>query len=163
MRVEGEGSKEEIVKYKNMITFCIALVLLVLGYLFYGRVVERVFGIDENRPTPAQTMADGVDYVPMKPWKLFLIQFLNIAGVGPICGAIMGAQFGTASYLWIVFGCIFGGAVHDYLSGMILRVRNIFSWLRVAFWASSKMTKAWSKVRPRIKAKGAISIVWSSR
>ena len=64
-------------------------------------------------------MADGVDYVPMKPWKLFLIQFLNIAGVGPICGAIMGAQFGTASYLWIVFGCIFGGAVHDYMSGMI--------------------------------------------
>ena len=90
-----------------------------LGYLFYGRLVERVFGIDENRPTPAQTMADGVDYVPMKPWKLFLIQFLNIAGVGPICGAIMGAQFGTASYLWIVFGCIFGGAVHDYMSGMI--------------------------------------------
>ena len=102
-----------------MITFCIALVLLILGYLFYGKVVERVFGIDENRKTPAQTMADGVDYVPMKPWKLFLIQFLNIAGVGPICGAIMGAQFGTAAYLWIVFGCIFGGAVHDYLSGMI--------------------------------------------
>jgi len=102
-----------------MITFCIALVLLILGYLFYGKLVERVFGIDENRPTPAQTMADGVDYVPMKPWKLFLIQFLNIAGVGPICGAIMGAQFGTASYLWIVFGCIFGGAVHDYMSGMI--------------------------------------------
>ena len=102
-----------------MVTFCIALALLILGYLFYGRFAERVFGIDENRQTPAQTMADGVDYVPMKPWKLFLIQFLNIAGVGPICGAIMGAQFGTASYLWIVFGCIFGGAVHDYLSGMI--------------------------------------------
>ncbi|MBR6174587.1 MAG: carbon starvation protein A [Bacteroidales bacterium] len=102
-----------------MITFCIAFALLILGYLFYGKLVERVFGIDDNRPTPAQTMADGVDYVPMKPWKLFLIQFLNIAGVGPICGAIMGAQFGTASYLWIVFGCIFGGAVHDYFSGMI--------------------------------------------
>lgn len=102
-----------------MITFCISLALLVLGYLFYGRFVDRVFGVDEKRPTPAQTMADGVDYVPMKPWKLFLIQFLNIAGVGPICGAIMGAQFGTAAYLWIVFGCIFGGAVHDYLSGMI--------------------------------------------
>lgn len=102
-----------------MITFCISLILLILGYLFYGRLVERVFGIDETRKTPAETMTDGVDYVPMKPWKLFLIQFLNIAGVGPICGAIMGAQFGTASYLWIVLGCIFGGAVHDYFSGMI--------------------------------------------
>jgi len=102
-----------------MLTFCIALTMLILGYLVYGKVTERVFGIEENRPTPAQTMADGVDYVPMKPWKLFLIQFLNIAGVGPICGAIMGAQFGTSSYLWIVFGCIFGGAVHDYMSGMI--------------------------------------------
>jgi len=102
-----------------MITFCISFVLLILGYFIYSRVVERVFGVDDDRPTPAVTMADGVDYVPMKPWKLFLIQFLNIAGVGPICGAIMGAQFGTASYLWIVFGCIFGGAVHDYFSGMI--------------------------------------------
>ena len=102
-----------------MITFCISLALLILGYVFYSKLVERVFGVDDNRPTPAVTMADGVDYVPMKPWKLFLIQFLNIAGVGPICGAIMGAQFGTAAYLWIVFGCIFGGAVHDYFSGMI--------------------------------------------
>lgn len=87
-------------------------------------MVEGIFGIDKERPTPATTMADGVDYVPMKPWKLFLIQFLNIAGVGPICGAIMGAQFGTASFLWIVFGCIFGGAVHDYLSGMISLRKN---------------------------------------
>ena len=102
-----------------MITFFVSLALLILGYLFYGKFVERVFGIDENRTTPAVTMNDGVDYVPMKPWKLFLIQFLNIAGVGPICGAIMGAQFGSASYLWIVLGCIFGGAVHDYMSGMI--------------------------------------------
>lgn len=102
-----------------MITFCIAFVLLVLGYLLYGKLVERVFGADPKRETPAQYMADGVDYVPMKPWRIFLIQFLNIAGVGPICGAIMGAQFGTASFLWIVFGSIFAGAVHDYLSGMI--------------------------------------------
>ena len=64
-------------------------------------------------------MADGVDYVPMKPWRIYLIQFLNIAGVGPICGAIMGAQFGTSSFLWIVFGSIFAGAVHDYLAGMM--------------------------------------------
>ncbi|MDY6346860.1 MAG: carbon starvation CstA family protein, partial [Bacteroidales bacterium] len=102
-----------------MITFWISLAVLVLGYVVYGAFTEKVFGIDTNRETPATRLSDGVDYVPMKPWKLFLIQFLNIAGVGPICGAIMGAQFGTASYLWIVLGCIFGGAVHDYMSGMI--------------------------------------------
>ncbi len=102
-----------------MITFCIAIVLLVLGYLFYGKFTERVFGADPGRATPATYMADGVDYVPMKPWRIYLIQFLNIAGVGPICGAIMGAQFGTSSFLWIVFGSIFAGAVHDYLSGMM--------------------------------------------
>ena len=78
-----------------------------------------MLGADPNRVTPAISQADGVDYVPMKPWRIFLIQFLNIAGVGPICGAIMGAQFGTSSYLWIVFGSIFAGAVHDYISGFI--------------------------------------------
>ena len=102
-----------------MITFFIALAILLLGYFIYGKMVEKVFGIDPQRATPAITMADGVDYVPMKPWRIFLIQFLNIAGVGPIIGAIMGAQFGTASFLWIVLGSIFAGAVHDYLSGMI--------------------------------------------
>ena len=102
-----------------MTTFILAIVLLVAGYLLYGRFVEKVFGIDPERPTAAVTQADGVDYVPMKPWRIFLIQFLNIAGVGPIIGAIMGAQFGTASFLWIVFGSIFAGAVHDYLAGMI--------------------------------------------
>ena len=102
-----------------MITFFIALAVLILGYFVYGKLVEKVFGIDPQRPTPATTMADGVDYVPMKPWRIFLIQFLNIAGVGPIIGAIMGAQFGTASFLWIVLGSIFAGAVHDYLAGMI--------------------------------------------
>ena len=102
-----------------MITFFIALAVLILGYLIYGKFVEKVFGIDPQRATPATTMADGVDYVPMKPWRIFLIQFLNIAGVGPIIGAIMGAQFGTASFLWIVLGSIFAGAVHDYLAGMI--------------------------------------------
>src|SRR5574344_2008963 len=102
-----------------MITFIIAIALLILGYILYSKVIERVFGADPKRATPATTMADGVDYVPMKPWRIFLIQFLNIAGVGPICGAIMGAQFGTASFLWIVFGSIFAGAVHDYIGGMI--------------------------------------------
>lgn len=106
-----------------MITFSVSLVLLILGYLFYGRYVERVFGIDVNRQTPAFTMRDGVDYIPMPGWRVFLIQFLNIAGLGPIFGAIMGAKFGSSAYLWIVFGCIFAGAVHDYLSGM-LSLRN---------------------------------------
>ena len=102
-----------------MISFCIALAVLLLGYFIYGKFVEKVFGIDPQRATPATTMADGIDYVPMKPWRIYLIQFLNIAGVGPIIGAIMGAQFGTASFLWIVLGSIFAGAVHDYLAGMI--------------------------------------------
>ncbi|MBO4489153.1 MAG: carbon starvation protein A [Bacteroidales bacterium] len=106
-----------------MITFYIALVVLLVGYLVYGTFMERVFGADGDRKTPAVTMEDGVDYVPMKPWRIFLIQFLNIAGVGPICGAIMGAQFGTSSFLWIVFGSIFAGAVHDYLAGM-MSLRN---------------------------------------
>jgi len=102
-----------------MATFFISLAVLILGYLVYGKFIEKLFGAAPKRETPAVTMADGVDYVPMKPWRIFLIQFLNIAGVGPIIGAIMGAQFGTASFLWIVLGSIFAGAVHDYLSGMI--------------------------------------------
>lgn len=102
-----------------MLTFTIAIFTLIAGYFVYGKLIEKIFGIDPNRETPAISMADGVDYVPMKPWRIFLIQFLNIAGVGPICGAIMGAQFGSASFLWIVFGSIFGGAVHDYLAGMM--------------------------------------------
>ena len=93
--------------------------LLVLGYMIYSKVIERVIGVNPQRITPAVAHPDGVDFVPMKPWRVFLIQFLNIAGVGPICGAIMGAQFGTASFLWIVFGCIFAGAVHDFISGFI--------------------------------------------
>ncbi len=102
-----------------MISFSIALALLVLGYIFYGTFVARMFGQDPSRPTPATAMADGVDYVSMPTWKVYLIQFLNIAGLGPIFGAIMGIMFGPAAFLWIVFGTIFGGAVHDYLSGML--------------------------------------------
>lgn len=109
---------ELLITNNNMITFCLSLLALVLGYLIYGRVVERIFGIDD-RPTPAVSMADGVDYVVLPGWKIFMIQFLNIAGTGPIFGAIMGAKFGPSAYLWIVFGCIFAGAVHDYLSGML--------------------------------------------
>ena len=106
-----------------MYTFIIALVVLVLGYIIYGRYIARIVDINPNYPTPAMTKADGIDFVPMPTWKVFMIQFLNIAGLGPIFGAIMGAQFGTASYLWIVFGTIFGGAVHDFISG-IMSLRN---------------------------------------
>ena len=101
-----------------MISFSLSLIALVIGYLLYGRFVERVFAPD-NRPTPALAKADGMDYVVLPSWKIFMIQFLNIAGTGPIFGAIMGAKFGPVAYLWIVFGCIFAGAVHDYLSGML--------------------------------------------
>ena len=101
-----------------MITFIISLVVLFLGYLLYGRLVERVFGPDD-RVTPAIAKRDDVDFVPLPNWKVYMIQFLNIAGTGPIFGAIMGAKFGPAAYLWIVFGTIFAGAVHDYLSGMV--------------------------------------------
>jgi len=102
-----------------MVSFVLSIVALVLGYLFYGKFVERVFGPDPARKTPAIEKADGVDFIAMPSWKVFMIQFLNIAGTGPIFGAIMGAKFGPSCYLWIVFGCIFAGAVHDYLSGML--------------------------------------------
>ena len=101
-----------------MISFLLSLLALVLGYLVYGRFVEKVFGPDD-RMTPAVAKADGVDFIVLPSWKIFMIQFLNIAGTGPIFGAIMGAQFGPAAYLWIVLGCIFAGATHDYLSGML--------------------------------------------
>jgi len=101
-----------------MITFSLSFVALILGYLFYGRFVAHMFGPDD-RVTPAVAKADGLDYIVLPNWKVFMIQFLNIAGTGPIFGAIMGAKFGPVAYLWIVFGCIFAGATHDYLSGML--------------------------------------------
>ena len=105
-----------------MVSFILSLVALILGYLLYGRFVEKVFGPDD-RVTPAVAKADGVDYLVLPGWKIFMIQFLNIAGTGPIFGAILGAKFGPVAYLWIVLGCIFAGATHDYLSGM-LSMRN---------------------------------------
>ena len=102
-----------------MISFVIALAILIIGYFTYGKFVSNVFGADPKRTTPVHTMADGVDYVALPTWKIFLIQFLNIAGLGPIFGAIMGVMYGPAAFLWIVFGTIFAGAVHDYLSGML--------------------------------------------
>lgn len=105
--------------YVGLITFIISLVLLIVGYMVYGKIVERVFGIDKDCAMPCDTKRDDVDYLPMPTWKVYLIQFLNIAGTGPIFGAILGILYGPAAYLWIVFGCIFAGAVHDYITGMI--------------------------------------------
>ncbi|MDE5773800.1 MAG: carbon starvation protein A [Muribaculaceae bacterium] len=102
-----------------MTAFIIALITLIAGYFLYGGLVEKIFRTDPSRPTPAKTMADGIDYVAMPTWKVYLIQFLNIAGVGPIFGAIMGVMYGPAAFIWIVLGTIFAGAVHDFISGMI--------------------------------------------
>ncbi|MDX9931046.1 MAG: carbon starvation protein A [Bacteroidales bacterium] len=102
-----------------MLTFLISVVVLIAGYLVYGLLMEKVFGVNKNRSTPAFTKQDGVDYVPLPWYKIYLIQFLNIAGLGPIFGAIAGAMWGPSAFLWIVFGSIFGGAVHDYMSGMM--------------------------------------------
>ena len=107
-----------------MYTFVISVLLLIIGYVFYGTLIDKVFGSDPNRKTPCFTSGDGVDYIPMPTWKVFLIQFLNIAGTGPIFGAIQGILFGPSAYIWIVLGCIFGGAVHDYMSGMISIRKN---------------------------------------
>ena len=101
-----------------MVSFLIALTVLVIGYFTYGRLAEKVFGPDD-RKTPAIAINDGVDCVPLRTWKALLIQLLNIAGTGPIFGALMGACFGPVVFLWIVFGSILGGAVHDYMCGMI--------------------------------------------
>ena len=109
----------EFKTYKNMITFIICLAILILGYVFYSKFIERTFGADPDKPTPAYKFNDKVDYIPMPWWRVFLIQFLNIAGLGPIFGAIAGAMWGPVAFVWIVFGTIFGGAVHDYLSGML--------------------------------------------
>ncbi|MGL5272644.1 MAG: carbon starvation CstA family protein [Phocaeicola sp.] len=106
-----------------MITFLVCLLILVVGYFTYGNYMERIFAPDSSRKTPALTQPDGVDYIPLPTWKIFMIQFLNIAGLGPIFGAIMGAKFGVSSYLWIVFGTLLAGGVHDYFSG-VLSLRN---------------------------------------
>ena len=106
-----------------MITFIIAVLLLVAAYFIYGRFVAKYLDVDPSRKTPAYEMADGVDYTPMPTWKVFIIQFLNIAGLGPIFGAVTGAAYGPAAYIWIVLGCIFMGAVHDFFAGM-MSIRN---------------------------------------
>lgn len=121
-----------------MFTFFIAIVILVGGYLIYSRVSEKVFAIDD-RKTPAIASPDGVDITPLPKWKSFLIQLLNIAGTGPIFGAISGALFGPIVFLWIVFGCLLGGAVHDYFSGMISSRNNGQSIVKLAGKYSGKV------------------------
>ncbi|WP_428910228.1 carbon starvation CstA family protein [Niallia sp. Krafla_26] len=106
-----------------MYTFLVGIALLIIGYFTYGKIVEGIFGIKPDRPTPAYVNSDGVDYVPMNIPKNSLIQLLNIAGTGPIFGPVMGALYGPVAFIWIVVGCIFAGAVHDYLTGMI-SIRN---------------------------------------
>jgi carbon starvation protein CstA len=106
-----------------MTIFIIGLALLIVGYLFYGRLTEQTVRPDPSRPTPAFSRADGMDYVAMPTWRVYLVQLLNIAGLGPVFGPIMGALWGPQVFLWVVFGCILGGAVHDFLSGA-MSVRN---------------------------------------
>ncbi len=101
-----------------MISLILSFVVLIVGYLVYGRIVEHVF-MPDDRKTPAYTKQDGVDFMPMPTWKAFLVQLLNIAGTGPIFGALMGACFGPVVFLWIIFGSVLAGGVHDYMSGMI--------------------------------------------
>ena len=103
-----------------MITFIVCLTCLVAAYFTYGKYLDRVAGIDPDRATPCQRLADGVDYIHLPRWRVFLIQLLNIAGTGPIFGAILGACFGPVAFLWITLGGIFFGAMHDFLSGVMI-------------------------------------------
>lgn len=102
-----------------MISLILSILALIIGYFVLSNLSEKIFGVDKNRKTPAITMADGVDFVPLPVWKIFLIQFLNIAGLGPIFGAVAGAMWGPVAFLWIVLGTLFAGGVHDYFSGML--------------------------------------------
>ena len=107
-----------------MITFLICLVALVVSYFTYGKYLERTCEINPANPVPSQTMYDGVDYLPMPRWKVFLIQLLNIAGLGPIFGALLGAAYGPVAFLWITLGGIFMGAMHDFVAGVISLKNN---------------------------------------
>ncbi len=124
-----------------MISFIASIILLLLGYFIYSRVVEKIFVINNDSKTPATAKNDGIDYVPMKWKRIFLIQLLNIAGLGPIFGAVSGAVWGPVAYLWIVFGCIFAGAVHDYFSGMLSLRHNGVSISEVTDFYLGKLMK----------------------
>src|SRR5699024_10369681 len=122
----------------TLITFFISLILLVVGYFTYGKFVEKVFGANSSRQTPAKSNRDNVDYVPMKKQNNAMIQLLNIAGTGPIFGPIMGALFGPVAFVWIVLGSIFAGGVHDYLTGMI---SNLYKGAHIPELASKFLGK----------------------
>ena len=107
-----------------MITFILCLIALVTAYFTYGKYLERVCEIDGKNPVPSKTLFDGVDYLPLPRWKIFLIQLLNIAGLGPIFGALLGAAYGPVAFLWITLGGIFMGAMHDFISGVISMKNN---------------------------------------
>ena len=107
-----------------MITFILCLLALITAYFTYGKYLERVCEIDEKNPVPSKTLFDGVDYLPLPRWKIFLIQLLNIAGLGPIFGALLGAAYGPVAFLWITLGGIFMGAMHDFISGVISMKNN---------------------------------------
>jgi len=124
-----------------MFTFLISICILIIGYFIYGKFVEKIFSIDTSKETPALALNDGIDYVPLKWGKIFLIQFLNIAGLGPIFGALLGAMFGPVAFLWIVFGNILGGAMHDYFSGMLSVRRNGLSITEIVGQILGKNTK----------------------
>lgn len=102
-----------------MLIFFVSIAILILGYKFYSPFVEKQAGIDTKAATPQERFNEGVDYVAISPVKAFLIQFLNVAGVGPIFGPILGAVYGPVALVWIVIGNIIGGAVHDYFSGVM--------------------------------------------
>ena len=102
-----------------VITFILCTGLLIVAYFTHGRLIERFFGVDPRKETPARRLADGVDYQELSLWRLFVIQFLNIAGLGPIFGAVLGAAYGPVAYLWIVLGCLLAGVIHDFFSGML--------------------------------------------
>ena len=105
----------------GFIIYFVCALLLVAGYLWYGRLAEKVYGVDRGMTMPCESKADGVDFVPLPMWKIFLIQLLNIAGLGPVFGAIAGALWGPSVFLWITLGTIFAGAVHDFACGCLCR------------------------------------------
>ncbi len=104
---------------KEMMQFIIGIIVLIVGYFTYGKVVDKHFGANDSIETPANRLRDGIDFVPLSRPRVFLIQLLNIAGLGPIFGAIQGALFGPAAFIWIALGSVFAGGVHDYFSGML--------------------------------------------
>ena len=132
-----------------MISFFICLAVLICGYFFYGKVVDRIFNPDD-RETPAVAINDGVDYVVLPKWKLFMIQLLNIAGLGPIFGALSGAMWGPVVFLWITFGTVFAGAVHDYFAGMLSERNNGASISEVTGIYLGNVMKAVMRVFPVI-------------